>query len=266
MTDLEWTAPKSEIGGVQIKEGIVTLVEKVEVNGVPLADVLSGAAIGLDGVMDDTTAVLRALAVREAQKHRGGKPLYLMAEEVFALCDTALKLMDQQDAWVREGITAGKETIRRLTEERDQQVEDLNAAYLQLAPAGSPILLPLSTSVVHWARQMREERDRLREALHLIGWNHMGDTDIVNEALCDAVIAGRWDILMLSELARWVKVRLVRERAPHPTPAQVGDEGRAEPERDRTSRARDRQTVEEREDEWVNNLCYRDEDGRIDDS
>ena len=60
MTDLKWTAPKSEIDGVQIKEGIVTLVEKVEVNGVPLADVLGWAA-------DDTeyqfnAAVLRALS------------------------------------------------------------------------------------------------------------------------------------------------------------------------------------------------------------
>jgi len=40
-------------------------------------------------------------------------------KDVLALCDTALKLMDQQDAWVAEGITAGKETIRKLTEARD---------------------------------------------------------------------------------------------------------------------------------------------------
>jgi len=68
MTDLEWTAPKSEIDGVQIKEGIVTLVEKVTVNGVPLADVLTFIWTDIEGRIPNAAneelyrAVLRALA------------------------------------------------------------------------------------------------------------------------------------------------------------------------------------------------------------
>ena len=43
--------------------------------------------------------------------------------------------------------------------------EDLSAAYLQLAPPGSPIPLPLGMSVTHWARKMRAENRRLRDAI-----------------------------------------------------------------------------------------------------
>jgi len=42
--ELVWTAPDSEIGGVQIKEGIVTLIAKAEVNGVPLEEIVLLAA------------------------------------------------------------------------------------------------------------------------------------------------------------------------------------------------------------------------------
>jgi hypothetical protein len=31
---------------------------------------------------------------------------------------------------------------------------------------------------------------------------------VVNEALCDAVLGGQWNTLMLDELARWAKKRL----------------------------------------------------------
>jgi len=100
-------------------------------------------------------------AIRDGWKHQE----HVWRSRVPALCDTALKLMEPDEEYSPSVENILRDEIRKLTEERDAQVEDLSAAYLQLVPAGSPIPLPLGASVTHWARKMREERDRLREAL-----------------------------------------------------------------------------------------------------
>ena len=132
-------------------------------------------------------------------------------KDVLALCDTALKLMDQQDAWVAEGITAGKETIRKLTEERDAYLycygvldqprikklaeleEELAEAKtdLDLCEAGKE-RLALSYSATMLERDATEkERDWLREALSSAEtWIGLGKPDearaVLNRAALEA--------------------------------------------------------------------------------